>query len=289
MAVRLTLEPEILALLKAIQKRIEVLPGITTEKRNGVDVYLRGAEVFLQLEIKRDYLSLDIWVDDELLEDARASGIARAHPFLGEDAIKVRFERATDLARVARWIEHSHGYAPRRDVRQRERAEERARAAVEAAARAEADAAQRAAEEAARRAQEQEQRRISEARQIEARARAAQMYEATVATRVSTPPPPKPTKVAAPKATKAKATKAKAAKPEASAPKKAEAKKAPKKPEAARVPESKSARPTKAEPSRASGRPAPARSASRAAPASRAKSPAARGPKSATTTRTKSR
>jgi hypothetical protein len=271
-AVRLTLEPEILALLKAIQKRIEVLPGITTEKRNGVDVYLRGAEVFLQLEIKRDYLSLDIWVDDELLEDARASGIARAHPFLGEDAIKVRFERATDLARVARWIEHSHGYAPRRDVRQRERAEERARAAVEAAARAEADAAQRAAEEAARRAQEQEQRRMSEARQIEARARAAQMYEATVATRVSTPAPApvKPAKVAP----KAKATKVDA--------KKTEAKKAPAKKAEAEI---KSGRPAKAEPARASARPAPARTASGV----RAKSPAARGPKSATTTRTKSR
>jgi hypothetical protein len=274
-AVRLTLEPEILALLKAIQKRIEVLPGITTEKRNGVDVYLRGAEVFLQLEIKRDYLSLDIWVDDELLEDARASGIARAHPFLGEDAIKVRFERATDLARVARWIEHSHGYAPRRDVRQRERAEERARAAVEAAARAEADAAQRAAEESARRAQEQEQRRISEARQIEARARAAHMYEATVATRVSTPAPApvKPAKVA-PKAKATKATKADA--------KKTEAKKVPAKKAEAEV---KSGRPAKAEPARASSRPAPARTASGV----RAKSPAARGTKSATTTRTKSR
>jgi len=139
----------------------------------------------------------------------------------------------------------------------------------------EADAAQRAAEESARRAQEQEQRRISEARQIEARARAAHMYEATVATRVSTPAPApvKPAKVA-PKAKATKATKADA--------KKTEAKKVPAKKAEAEV---KSGRPAKAEPARASSRPAPARTASGV----RAKSPAARGTKSATTTRTKSR
>ncbi len=176
MAVRLSLEPEIVALLKAIQKRIDVLPGISTEKRNGVDVYLRGVDAFLQLEIRRDFLSLDIWLDDDQLEDARASGIARAHPFLGEDAIKVRFERATDLARVARWIEHSHGYAPRREERQKERAVERKVAEAAALERAEREAAQRAAEEAAQRAAEAEARRIADARAAEARLRAAHTY-----------------------------------------------------------------------------------------------------------------
>lgn len=182
MAVRLSLEPEIIALLKAIQKRIETLPGITNEKRDGFDVYIRGPHAFLQMEIKRDFLSLDLWLDDVQIEESRASGIARAHPFLGEDAIKIRFERATDLARVARWIEHSHAYAPRREDRQKERVLERKQAEAEALRQAAAEAIRlteeankRAAALAAKKAADEQNRKLAEARAQAGRASAPEV------------------------------------------------------------------------------------------------------------------
>ncbi len=82
--------------------------------KDGLEVYHRHKIPFLQLEIRRDHMSLDLWLSAEHLEESRASGIARAHPFLGDEAVKVRFERAEDLSRVARWIEASYEYAPDR-------------------------------------------------------------------------------------------------------------------------------------------------------------------------------
>src|SRR5688500_11596810 len=82
--------------------------------KDGLEVYYRNKTPFLQLEIRRDHMSLDLWLIGDQLEEARASGIARAHPFLGDEAVKVRFERAEDLARVNRWIEASYEYAPNR-------------------------------------------------------------------------------------------------------------------------------------------------------------------------------
>lgn len=82
--------------------------------KDGLDIYYRQKVPFLQLEIRRDHMSLDLWLQAESLEESRASGIARAHPFLGDEAVKVRFERAEDLSRVARWVEASFDYAPNR-------------------------------------------------------------------------------------------------------------------------------------------------------------------------------
>lgn len=101
-------------LLRAIKARIEGLGAITSGPKDGADVYYRNKTPFLQLEIRRDHMSLDLWLPAAQLEEARASGIARAHPFLGDEAVKVRFERAEDLSRIARWIEGSYAYAPER-------------------------------------------------------------------------------------------------------------------------------------------------------------------------------
>lgn len=150
--------------MKAIRARIDTLPSITSDRRSGNEVFQRGEHVFLQMEIRRDFISLDLWLIDELIEEARASGIARAHPFLGEDAVKVRFERAADLARVARWIEASYAYAPNREERRAVLAVERAkneaiRAAQEEADRIAREEAERIAlAEAARQAKEDAER-----------------------------------------------------------------------------------------------------------------------------------
>ncbi|MCC7381638.1 MAG: hypothetical protein IT384_07390 [Deltaproteobacteria bacterium] len=147
MAVRLTLEPETQALLKAVRARIDALPGVTSEKRSGFDVFTRGADVFLEMEIRREHISLDLWLPHDQLEEARSSGTARSHPFLGEDALKVRFERAADLARVARWIEESYAYAPHRDRARREHA-----ARMEAEAKIQREREEREAKAASERA-----------------------------------------------------------------------------------------------------------------------------------------
>jgi hypothetical protein len=107
-------DPEVVPLLKAIKARIEGLGQYTSTPKDGADVYYRNKTPFLQLEIRRDHMALDLWLSGATLDEARASGIARAHPFLGDEAVKVRFERAEDLSRVARWIEASYAYAPER-------------------------------------------------------------------------------------------------------------------------------------------------------------------------------
>jgi hypothetical protein len=113
-ALRPTPDPEVVPLLRAIKARIDGLSSVTITPKDGSDVYFRNKTAFLQLEIRRDHMSLDLWLSGAQLEEARASGIARAHPFLGDDAVKVRFERAEDLSRVARWIESSYAYASER-------------------------------------------------------------------------------------------------------------------------------------------------------------------------------
>lgn len=114
MASRPTPDPEVVPLLRAIKARLDALSGVNMALRDGLEVYHRHKLPFMQLEIRRDHMSLDLWLSAEHLEESRASGIARAHPFLGDEAVKVRFERAEDLSRVARWIEASYEYAPDR-------------------------------------------------------------------------------------------------------------------------------------------------------------------------------
>lgn len=109
------MDPVVRALQKALQSRIDGLREVTTARVEPRDLYRRGDFTFLQVEVCRDHLSLDVWLPEALREEARSSGIARAHPFLGQEAVVIRFERAQDLARVARWIEASHDWAPVRD------------------------------------------------------------------------------------------------------------------------------------------------------------------------------
>lgn len=111
---RTTLDVELRPLLRAIRTRIGNLDPVLREQRDGVEVYTNEGVPFLQLELRRDHMHLDLWLTDEQLEEARASGIARPHPFLGERAVRVRFERAEDLTRVAHWLETSHQTAPER-------------------------------------------------------------------------------------------------------------------------------------------------------------------------------
>jgi hypothetical protein len=113
-ASRPTPDPEVVPLLRAIKARIDGLSAVTMSPKDGLEIYHRNKTPFLQLEIRRDHMSLDLWLSGDQLEEARASGIARAHPFLGDEAVKVRFERAEDLSKVARWIEASYEYAPNR-------------------------------------------------------------------------------------------------------------------------------------------------------------------------------
>ena len=51
------------------------------------------------------------WLPPEETERARTSGLGGVTP-LGNDALRIRFEQAVDLAQVARWIEQSYDYAP---------------------------------------------------------------------------------------------------------------------------------------------------------------------------------
>ncbi len=102
-------------LLKALRARIESLEH-TSSAKDRLEIFLRGEVPFLQLEVRRDHLLLDLWLPPAKLEEARASGIGRAHPFMGSEAVKVRFERAEDLTRVARWLEDSYRYASERTL-----------------------------------------------------------------------------------------------------------------------------------------------------------------------------
>src|SRR5688572_26418402 len=115
MALRSNIELEMRPLLKALRTRLETLEHTTTSK-DKLEIFLRGEIPFLQLEVRRDHLLLDLWLPPAKLEEARASGIGRAHPFMGSEAVKVRFERAEDLTRVARWLEDSYRYASERTL-----------------------------------------------------------------------------------------------------------------------------------------------------------------------------
>ena len=115
MALRSNIELEMRPLLKALRTRLESLAH-TSSSKDKLEIFLRGEVPFLQLEVRRDHLLLDLWLPAEKLEEARASGIGRAHPFMGSEAVKVRFERAEDLTRVARWLEDSYKYASERNL-----------------------------------------------------------------------------------------------------------------------------------------------------------------------------
>jgi hypothetical protein len=120
-------DPEVVALSRAIGARIDGLGPHETDSKDGFIIHLRSGIPFLQIQINRDHMNLDLWLGGTVLADARSSGIARSHPFLGDEAVKIRFERAQDLSRVARWIEASFDYAKERARRAAEVAERRAR------------------------------------------------------------------------------------------------------------------------------------------------------------------
>ncbi|MEE2902636.1 MAG: DUF5655 domain-containing protein [Myxococcota bacterium] len=109
---RIRPEPQVVVLSKALQNRIDDLPRFQHETKESVEVYRRNDKVFLQVEIKRDHILVDLWLPPEETERARTSGLGRGHPFWGNDALRIRFEQAVDLAQVARWIEQSYDYAP---------------------------------------------------------------------------------------------------------------------------------------------------------------------------------
>jgi hypothetical protein len=108
-------EPHVTALLKALKPRIEGLgDDVVADAKESQQHYRRGEVPFLRVEVKRDHLIVDLWLDEAQASEARSSGIARSHPFIGDSALMVRFERAQDLAKVARWIEASYLTAPER-------------------------------------------------------------------------------------------------------------------------------------------------------------------------------
>lgn len=115
-AIRLTPEPEMVPLIRAIKSRIEALSSVTQSTQDKLQVYSRNGVPFLQIEIRRDHILLDLWLPPDTLEEARATGIARAHAFLGDAAVRVRFERAADLSRVGQWIERSYAFATERTI-----------------------------------------------------------------------------------------------------------------------------------------------------------------------------
>jgi len=105
-------EPQVVVLLKALENRIEDLPPFIRDVKETVEVYRNKDKVFLQIEIKRDHILVDLWLPKEETIKARTSGLGRGHPFLGSEALRIRFEQAVDLAQVARWIETSYIHAP---------------------------------------------------------------------------------------------------------------------------------------------------------------------------------
>lgn len=124
MATRTPLNLELRPLLKAIESRLTDRPGLSTETRDRFNVYKRDGVTFLELEQRRDHITLDFWLSKEQREDARSSGIARAHPFQEDNAIRVRFERAEDLPQVSRWLEAAYDFAAHRDTTELEDARE---------------------------------------------------------------------------------------------------------------------------------------------------------------------
>ncbi|MCB9648334.1 MAG: hypothetical protein H6730_17265 [Deltaproteobacteria bacterium] len=111
MALRSSIDHELRPLIKALRNRIDGLLGVTVVKKDGLEIFERGTVPFMSMEVKRDFLILDLWLPQDILHDARASGIARPHPFEPNDAVRVRFERALDLTTVARWLETAHSHA----------------------------------------------------------------------------------------------------------------------------------------------------------------------------------
>lgn len=132
MVLRSSLDLELRPLLKALEKRLEPLEGLSRESKDGWQIYARDGVPFMHLEKRRDHMLLDLWLNEDQLEDARASGIARAHPFEENDAVRVRFERAADLTRVARWLEGAYRHARQRQ-RETDNRENGQSAAVSAA------------------------------------------------------------------------------------------------------------------------------------------------------------
>lgn len=114
MALRSSLDLELRPLLKALRNRIEGLKGIVMEPKDRLEVFSRDGVPFMQLEIRRDHMNVDLWLPEEKLVEARSTDLARPHPFDPDNAVVVRFERATDLTRVARWLEDAHAFAVHR-------------------------------------------------------------------------------------------------------------------------------------------------------------------------------
>ena len=111
MALRSSLDLELRPLLKALRNRIDGLRGIVMEPKDRLEVFSRDGVPFMQLEIRRDHMNVDLWLPDDKLAEARATDLARPHPFDPDHAVVVRFERATDLTKVARWLEDAHAHA----------------------------------------------------------------------------------------------------------------------------------------------------------------------------------
>lgn len=114
MVLRSSIDHELRPLVRALRNRIDGLKAVEMEKKDGLEVYERGTVPFLALEVRRDHMNLDLWLPEEKLQDARASGLARPHPFEPNEAVRVRFDRALDLTKVARWLEAAHAFAPSR-------------------------------------------------------------------------------------------------------------------------------------------------------------------------------
>ena len=81
------------------------------EPKDRLEVFSRDGVPFMQLEIRRDHMNVDLWLPEDKLAEARATNLARPHPFDPDNAVVVRFERATDLTKVARWLEDAHQHA----------------------------------------------------------------------------------------------------------------------------------------------------------------------------------
>ena len=114
MALRSSLDLELRPLLKALRNRIDGLRGVNMEPKDRLEVFSRDGVPFMQLEIRRDHMNVDLWLPEEKLVEARSTDLARPHPFDPDNAVVVRFERATDLTKVARWLEDAHAYAVQR-------------------------------------------------------------------------------------------------------------------------------------------------------------------------------
>jgi hypothetical protein len=110
---RTTIDPEIASLMKALNLRIEGLGAVERVGGSRKEEFRREGVTFLELEVRRDHMTLTLWLPEDRAEEARASGIARNHPF-SDDAVRVRFERAKDITHVGRWVEASYAYAENR-------------------------------------------------------------------------------------------------------------------------------------------------------------------------------